>query len=403
MGEAICPTMAGLQDATSSSGTLVQSATAGQPDTTSTAPPAPPGPVEGRNPHVVHSARPATGQLSESLDSATSNLLGVSPPELESNAPTLNLYHVSSRFAVRPLRGGWIRVVLSVFAVLILKVSSAGAVRANSPSALTGASLSGSGSGAPPPYYPYLTNSSAWPLPTALQNLSGNLSLPQVATVDIGSTFVFVLAFVTVVPSEGTILEFDTGSYAPASALALAEAGGCTGAGCGEHLPINWNPPTPIAAYGGSPIQSDAMAVTPSGEIVVAAASNSTTRVYESQSLGAAATWFALSGESPIPGGTPEVAVTQAGCDVVVTTHPEGKTQVWNAAFTYLNHLAHEAAAIGAKVVARVAGAIILVGDLIVQALEQLLLFLKGVIIALLQPIVTAMETELSSFASGVS
>ena len=339
MGEAICPTMAGLQDATSSSGTLFQSARAGQPDTTSTAPPAPPGPVEGRNPHVVHSARPAAGQLSESLDSATSNLLGVSPPELESNAPTLNLYHVSSRFAVRPLRRGWIRVVLSVFAVLILMVSSAGAVRANSPSALTGASLSGSGSGAPPPYYPYLTNSSAWPLPTALQNLSGNLSLPQVATVDIGSTFVFVLAFVTVVPSEGTILEFDTGSYAPASALALAEAGGCTGAGCGEHLPINWNPPTPIAAYGGSPIQSDAMAVTPSGEIVVAAASNSTTRVYESQSLGAAATWFALSGESAIPGGTPEVAVTQDGCDVVVTTHPEGKTQesLYSSACTLVN------------------------------------------------------------------
>ncbi|MHB1887408.1 MAG: IPT/TIG domain-containing protein, partial [Acidimicrobiales bacterium] len=142
---------------------------------------------------------------------------------------------------------------------------------------------------------------------------------------DIGSTFVYVLAFVAVVPSEGTILEFDTGRYSPTSALSLAEGGGCT-SGCREHLPIDWNPPTPIAAYGGTPIQSDAMAVTPSGEIVVAAASNNTTRVYESQSLGAAATWFALSGEIVIPGGSPELAVTRDGCEIVVTTHPSGKT-----------------------------------------------------------------------------
>lgn len=48
----------------------------------------------------------------------------------------------------------------------------------------------------------------------------------------------------------------------------------------------------------------------------------------------------------------------------------------WNAAtaaFTYFNHLAHEAAAVGAEVVARTAAAIDHIGQLILSALEQLL------------------------------
>ncbi|EQD44910.1 hypothetical protein B1B_13307, partial [mine drainage metagenome] len=93
-------------------------------------------------------------------------------------------------------------------------------------------------------------------------------------------------------------------------------------------LPIEWDLPTPVAAYGGSPIQGDALAVSPSGDVFLAASSNNTTQVYESQSLGASDSWFALSGEESIPGGNPGLAATASGCEVVLTTHPTGITRV---------------------------------------------------------------------------
>jgi len=79
---------------------------------------------------------------------------------------------------------------------------------------------------------------------------------------------------------------------------------------------------------------------------------------------------------------------------------------VWDAtmaAYTYLDHLAHEAVALQAQIVARTATAIVHTGDLIDQALEQFLVFLKDAIIALFQPVVNPVEQELSTYASDVN
>lgn len=218
-------------------------------------------------------------------------------------------------------------VALSVFAVLILLTSSTGTVRAETPTGSSSPAVQTSQPSTPPPFYPYITNTSAWPEPDVLRNITGALSLPQVSTLQAGSTFVYVIALVDQIPSQGTVLEFDTGRYDPGTAQLLAQVGGCFDA-CDQHLPIVWDLPTPVAAYGGSPIQGDALAVSQSGDVFLAASSNNSTQVYESQSLGAAGSWFALSGETSIAGGNPGLAATASGCEVVLTTHRPGKTLV---------------------------------------------------------------------------
>ncbi|MGC2205542.1 MAG: hypothetical protein WA719_06425 [Thermoplasmata archaeon] len=80
---------------------------------------------------------------------------------------------------------------------------------------------------------------------------------------------------------------------------------------------------------------------------------------------------------------------------------------VWNAAtaaFTYLNHLSHEAVAIGAEVVARTAAAIVHIGQIIANALEQLLQYLAQLALAVLKaafgPIVAEAESYTARIAS---
>jgi hypothetical protein len=78
---------------------------------------------------------------------------------------------------------------------------------------------------------------------------------------------------------------------------------------------------------------------------------------------------------------------------------------VWNAAvaaFTYLNHLAHEAAAIGAEVVARTAAAIVHVGQLIANALEQFLRYLLQLVTDLLKPITQPISSAITSYSRAV-
>ena len=78
---------------------------------------------------------------------------------------------------------------------------------------------------------------------------------------------------------------------------------------------------------------------------------------------------------------------------------------VWNAAtaaFTYLNHLAHEAAAIGAEVVARTAAAIVQVGQIIASALNQLLSYLLQLVTELLKTVVQPISSAMKAYVRGV-
>jgi hypothetical protein len=213
-------------------------------------------------------------------------------------------------------------VAISMFVVVILLVptSNVGApTRPATNSVILPSSQAGPGA---PPFYPYITSNALYPSPDQLPNVSGSISLPQLSNLTIGNSFVYVLVFVNHVPLEGTILEFDTGTYSPAAALAIGSHNGCTN-NCTQHLPIEWNPPSPIAAYGGTPIQGDALAIEGSGpnaSIFVAASSNNSTTLYVSDDSGAPNTWFALTGEQPILGGDPRIALSPGSCQLAVTT-----------------------------------------------------------------------------------
>jgi hypothetical protein len=77
----------------------------------------------------------------------------------------------------------------------------------------------------------------------------------------------------------------------------------------------------------------------------------------------------------------------------------------WNAgtaAFTYLNHLAHEAAAIGAEVVARTAAAIVHVGQVIASALERFLSYLLQLVTDLLEPVTHLVSSAMTSYSRAV-
>jgi hypothetical protein len=162
------------------------------------------------------------------------------------------------------------------------------------------------------------------------------VSLPQIATITLNATFVYFLAFVDVVPTKGSVLEADTGVYSPSQAGAVARGGGCT-SNCTQHLPISWNVPTPIAVYGNSTIQADALVIGSADIAYVAAASNNITRVFASAALGATDSWYGLiytieqgphhgQKQNWIAGGAPELAI--APCQLVLTTHTGNATLV---------------------------------------------------------------------------
>ncbi|MGB6442623.1 MAG: hypothetical protein WBF81_04930, partial [Thermoplasmata archaeon] len=82
-------------------------------------------------------------------------------------------------------------------------------------------------------------------------------------------------------------------------------------------------------------------------------------------------------------------------------------TVVWNGAVaiaTYVNHLAHEAAGIGAQVLARVASTLVSIGKVILNALQELLQYIIEIASAALraafEPIVAAAEAYTGRLAS---
>jgi hypothetical protein len=228
----------------------------------------------------------------------------------------------------------WVRrwpVLTAVVAVLLaalflVPVSSLDSVPATGPKL-----ASSSPSGVPSPFYPYLSNPSSYPTPDGLPNVSGILSLPELSNITIGSSYVYVLLFVDDLPVQGNVLDFDTGYYSPAAAQSIALTG-CTNS-CTQHIPIIWNLPTPIAGYGGSPIQADALYVFgsgPSATVFAGASSNNTTMIYDSLAAGEPGSWDAFNGEAPFEGGNVHLAVAPQLCDVEVTTQISGSTLVTN-------------------------------------------------------------------------
>jgi len=93
-----------------------------------------------------------------------------------------------------------------------------------------------------------------------------------------------------------------------------------------------------------------------------------------------------------------------------VVTNPLGAAlslvdTVWNAgtaAFTYLNHLAHEAAALGAEVVARTAAAIVHAGQVIASALERFLSYLLQLVADLLEPVTQPISNSIKGYVWNV-
>jgi IPT/TIG domain-containing protein len=207
------------------------------------------------------------------------------------------------------------QVVLSFVAILILLLSSTDL------STLHGWESNATfDSSSPPtvraPYYPYLISPSAFPAPDTLPNETGAVSLPQLATQVVDSLPIYQLAFVDSVPAVGTILEVQTGQYNTSIAQNIFTTGFCK-ATCNTHLPIQWNSPVPIAAYGGNTIQGDAIGVTGSW-LFVAAAANNLTSLYFSGNYGTNGSWYSLTGSHPASGGSPRLAVS--ACYALLTT-----------------------------------------------------------------------------------
>ncbi len=78
---------------------------------------------------------------------------------------------------------------------------------------------------------------------------------------------------------------------------------------------------------------------------------------------------------------------------------------VWNAAtaaFTYLNHLAHEAVAIGAQIAQRAAGALVSIGKIIVSALNALLDYIISLVKATLAPVIDPIVNAAQAYISSV-
>ena len=94
-----------------------------------------------------------------------------------------------------------------------------------------------------------------------------------------------------------------------------------------------------------------------------------------------------------------------------VVTNPLGTVlslvdTVWNAgtaAFTYLNRLTHEAAAIGAEVIARTAASIVHVGEILIQALDELKNWIIQEVTELVSPVITALASADLSYTGSLA
>lgn len=241
-------------------------------------------------------------------------------------------HHVPRRW-VAPRDRSWFArwpaatVACSVFAVLLFltPTSNVGAPSRTPLTPATSSTNQGNSS-----FQPYLESPASYPTPDTLPNITGNISHPQIANITIGNTFYYALLFVDQIPRLGYVLDFDTGAYSPAAAQAVALTG-CSD-NCTQHLPIRWNGATAIAAYGGSPIQSDALTVNGTGVntlLVAAASSNGSTMVYVSSEAGTPGSWAALNGQEPIQGANPSIDVAIDVCAITVVTRSANATYVW--------------------------------------------------------------------------
>jgi len=78
---------------------------------------------------------------------------------------------------------------------------------------------------------------------------------------------------------------------------------------------------------------------------------------------------------------------------------------VWDvteAATVYLDHLAHEGAAIGAEILARTAAAIVHVGQIIANALKQLLSYLYTLVMSALTAVINPIKDAASGYVSSL-
>jgi IPT/TIG domain len=78
---------------------------------------------------------------------------------------------------------------------------------------------------------------------------------------------------------------------------------------------------------------------------------------------------------------------------------------VWSmtdAAFTYFDHFAHEAAAIGAQIVTRTAAALVHVGQIIASALEEFVNYLLELVTALLKTVTVPISSAVAAYTGAV-
>ena len=165
-----------------------------------------------------------------------------------------------------------------------------------------------------PPYYPYLTSATDFPLPDFLANQTGATYLPKVTSAAAFGQLVYQVLYAVNVTGVGSILESDIGTYNASMAQKIFQAHDCQLA-CSQHLPIVWQAPTPLAVFGSAMIEGDAEASW-SSCLAVAATVNEETSVFVSYNYGSPGSWYELTGNEPVPGGSPQLVAAGGGVDL---------------------------------------------------------------------------------------
>lgn len=250
----------------------------------------------------------------------------------------------------------WVSVVISIFAVSILALSSSLPVYLPVSSHRTSTEAGDAGAGNTSVEFPYLVNTSQFPRPDTLSEAGSNLSLPQLAVASFGegadsllgapsgglplagsvlsavaqnssdSIPLYELAYVDENATGSNSVDFRIGTVDPATAYGVMTNTSC-GATCLTNLPILWGAPIALASFGASAIQTDAIAS--SGSLVaVAAAVGGETHVYYSDYYGTNGSWSELTSTGLVEGGSPRLQIDS--CDVFLTTLTPTNTLVTN-------------------------------------------------------------------------
>jgi PKD domain len=162
-----------------------------------------------------------------------------------------------------------------------------------------------------------------------VQPNSGNFepTYPHLASAVVNGVSTYLLAESTTGPSGISTLVFSEAVYN--SSLAAANYGNGE---AGSSLPLVWSPPVSVASFA-TPVTSDAIATSPSGNaIALAASANGSTWVFESVNGGSS--WRALS-SVPLVGAEVQLALGTA--DLLATTVSVGASAALNATTFSLN------------------------------------------------------------------